>query len=352
MRAAVIGCGRMGARDSATLDGIFPPGWLPLSHADAFRATSGVELAALCDTNEDLLKACAERLSVRATYTDYRKLIDEIEPAIIGVATRTPAKEEIIKYACHRGVRAVYVEKPLANSLNACRELLSVAAANQVVLGYGVNRRYHVAYREAKRRVESGVIGELRQIIIEHGRAPLLWSHPHSADLMLFFANTARVLSVQASLASESVSASGLLVDSDPIVESAFIELEGGVSAQIVQAGGLNLRLAGTKGTLTVHGDGSLISTELASAPSGYFLERRVDHLRPETGGATVTAFLEMIAAVNNERDPPISGQEIEAGLGLLLGMTWSHLQGGTKIRPIDIPGELVVTGRSGLLFA
>ena len=36
--------------------------------------------------------------------------------------------------------------------------------------------------------VVSGEIGDMVEICIEHGRTMLLWNHPHSVDLLIFFA--------------------------------------------------------------------------------------------------------------------------------------------------------------------
>lgn len=56
MRAALIGCGRIGAHTPERLRQTIPAGWLPVSHAEAMLANPGLELVAVCDVNRPQLK--------------------------------------------------------------------------------------------------------------------------------------------------------------------------------------------------------------------------------------------------------------------------------------------------------
>src|SRR5262245_2682420 len=98
MKAATIGCGRMGAQPSARAEGTVPAGWLPLSHVEALLAVPGTTVEALGDLDEKALALWSGHYGIAGCYTDYRRLIDEIRPDVLTVATRTPAKAEIIRY--------------------------------------------------------------------------------------------------------------------------------------------------------------------------------------------------------------------------------------------------------------
>jgi scyllo-inositol 2-dehydrogenase (NAD+) len=353
MRAAVIGCGRMGAQPSARLEGSIPAGWLPLTHAEALLAVDGVELAALCDVSEAVVKRHAAHYGVAGAYTDYRELLDEVRPEILSIATRTPAKAGIVEHACRAGVKGLYIEKPLANSLGECMRLLGLMAENGVKIAYGVNRRYHPVYRSAREMLAAGEIGEVIEIVVEHGLAPLLWSHPHSTDLILFLSGAGELDSVQACCTAESVARAGeLIVDSDPRIESAFFRMSDGVTGHIVRSRGLSVRVGGTAGTLTVHADGSYIQINGPHAPGdGYFLHERVVHPLGKRG-ATVTAMMELACAVREGTASPTPENDIIAGTRMLMGCTWSHLNHGRIVTAAEIPARLTVTGRSGDLYA
>ncbi len=337
----------MGAAPSQRLEGRIPPGWLPMAHVEALLRTEGVRLAALCDVNEETLRAEGARYGVRDLYTDYRRLLEEVRPQILTIATRTPPKPEILQAACGSGVRGIYIEKPLANSIEDCRRSLSAAAMAGVRLAYGVNRRYHSAYLKALDLVLQGAIGELVEISIDHGRAQLLWSHPHSMDLILQFSASAELRGMSASLDPGTVERrSPTLIDSDPIVLSAFFQFANGVTARIGTSGGLNVRLGGTRGNLTVHADGSFLELHRAGTGSPDYFSQ-TERLDPPPGpSATITAMTRLVRSVVAHDPPPLPPGQIENGMRMLLGCAWSHLNGGKTIALDDIPGELCVTGK------
>ena len=347
MKAAVVGCGRMGAEPSKRLEGLIPAGWLPLSHAEAILATEGLELVALCDMDRELLAQRGDMYGVSALFTDFRELIETAKPDLITIATRTPAKCGIIEYACRNGVKGLYVEKPLANSLAECRQALSEIERAGVKIAYGVNRRYHPVYRHAKELILNGEIGQIVEVVLEHGQAQLLWAHPHSVDLVLFFLNAPELVSVQASLLPETViQEGGLKIDSDPIIQNAFFKFETTATASIVRSGGLNTKIAGETGNIIVHADGSYIQLNRAhERQAAYFVGHEVRHSLSQTS-ATVTALTELREAMTSSSLSPISPREIELGIQMLMGCVWSHLVGGRCVETRDIPAQCVVTGR------
>jgi scyllo-inositol 2-dehydrogenase (NAD+) len=343
----------MGAEPSARLAGSIPAGWLPLSHVEALHAVDGVELVALCDVDEALVRRRGAHYGVDGLYTDYRRLLDEVRPEIVSIATRTPSKPEIIEYACRAGVKAVYVEKPIANNLRDCSRVLAAAADAGVRIAYGVNRRYHPVYRQARDMVAAGEIGHVVEVVVEHGQSALLWAHPHSVDLILFLSGTTELSAIQAHFSADTVDFDGkLTIDSDPVVESAFFKLDGGVTAHIVRSGGLSVRVGGTAGNLTVHGDGSYIQLDRKSAAGdAYFLRHEVMHSLGKDS-ATVTAMTELVQAVRGDSCPSVPPAAIATSTRMLIGCAWSHLNQGKLIDAGDVPEDLTVTGRFGELYA
>lgn len=342
----------MGAQPSMRAQGTVPAGWLPLSHVEALAEVPGVSLVALSDVNEEALRKWGAHYGIGALHVDFRKLIDDMRPEILTVATRTPAKEAIIRYACEHGVRGLYVEKPLATSVGKTRELLDVIERADVRLAYGVNRRYHAVYREAKRLVQDGAIGDLVSIVAEHGHSRLLWTHPHTMDLLLYFAGTDDIRRIHATAADATVERRDeSTVDSDPILELASIEFGNGVIATVSKAAGLSVRLAGTRGVLTIHANGSHLQLSRQREEGSPYFDRH-EFLQPAAPvSATITALRELVAAVLGQGDTGIAPSSIASASILLFGSIWSHIQ-GRAIRPEELPSDFVVTGRSGSLYA
>lgn len=350
LKGAVIGLGRMGAEPSERLNNILPPGWLPLSHVEAILENEDIELVALCDNNKERLEKLGKYYNVTNLFVDAEKLIDEVKPDFLCIATRTLGRTDIIRYAATHNVSIIYIEKPISRSIKDCKLALDMCLKNNVLIGYGVNRRYHATYRKAKAILDSGVLGPLKEISIEHGRSALYWSHPHSVDLILYFANSTAIEYIQASCtySTNYEFTNPMLIDDDPVIENAFIKFENGVSATITQIGGLNIRLSCEHGVMAIYGDGDSIEIR-----KGELYFDKVEHFKVDPSeSATVTAFRELIEAFKLNTAAPISKEEIKTNMVVLNGIVYSSNNQGQRVNPSDIPEELLITGKSGEFYA
>lgn len=342
----------MGTGPSSRLAGDLPPGWLPLSHAEALALVPTTELVALCDVEEAALVEGSHRYQVRSTFRDCEEMLRVARPTLVTVATRTPPKAAIVRAALRSGVQALYIEKPLATSVGAARTLLQECARSGTAVSYGVNRRFHTAYRVARQMVQDGVVGNVHDVSVDLGRAQLLWTHPHSADSILFMCGTTALESVQASLEPNLEIGNGLTIDCDPYVLHARFNFKNGIQASITRFAGHSIRVGGSDGVLTVHANGASIELRRRTAPSSpYFL--MVDAFTPQPfESATVTALRELAAAAVLKQSPGISTDEIVVGTQMLMGCVWSHINGGRTVGIEEIPDTLTVSGRTGERYA
>lgn len=352
LKAAVIGCGRMGAEPSMRFEGKIPPGWTPISHVESFIQAENVELAALAEIDSARREWAGEFYHIEALFENYSDLFKSVSPSIIGLATRTPEKLNILLDACDCGIKGVYVEKPLANNLLDSRRILDKAKKANMVVSYGVNRRYHALYRQARDLIRAGEIGDLLEIVIEFGETQLLWSHPHSVDLMIFLSGQ-HPIEVQAELVDSTVvMVSDVTIDSDPVVSYAQFWFDGGVRGLIVRGGGCSVRVNGTRGTLEISSDGASLHLRKPNAPrQGYFLLHQTIFPTIQRS-ATVVAIEELVRNINGESIESISHDEILCGMQMLWGCVFSHLRKSEKCRLVDIPDDLKITGRFGNVYA
>ena len=128
MRIAVIGLGSIAQR-----------AYLPI-----LTAREDVELV-LCSRNRERLSELAARYRIReavASLTDLSSM--QIDAAFVHAATE--AHEEIVTFLLQREI-PVYVDKPLAYTLDASRRLVALSESTQSFLMVGFNRRYAPMYR-------------------------------------------------------------------------------------------------------------------------------------------------------------------------------------------------------------
>ena len=351
LTAAVIGCGRMGADFGGVSQSGLPPGWLPNDHAGALAGCEGIALESLCDPQRDRLEDAAKRFGVGRLYESASDLLRESRPDLVAIATRTPGRSELIEACLAAGVRGLHVEKPLGRSVAEVRRVLARVREAGAVLSYGTNRRGVAAYRQARALVHDGAIGSIRHISIEHGQNLLLWGHPHSMDLILFFAGSMDVAWVQASCEISSQDLDERRLDCDPALLSAFVQFQDGTSATISQGGGLNVRITGDSGVLAVESDGVRVELRTRVGSRPYFSHSRTIPI-DATDSGTLYCMKRLRNAVGASGVPLFRPEEIELGMRLLLACAWSSIEDGRRVDPTSIPDDFVVTGRLRELYA
>ncbi len=113
-----------------------------------------VELVAACDPMLERAQAAAPR-----AYTDAAEMLDRERPDFVDIATRPDTHLPLVRMAVERGIAAI-VQKPLAESLEQAREIIALVEGAGARVMVHENWRWQPWYREVKRRIEAGDIGE------------------------------------------------------------------------------------------------------------------------------------------------------------------------------------------------
>lgn len=329
-----------------------PACWFPLSHAEAILQHPRLALRALCDSDPLALSRAASAYRVAATYGDVDRLLAEVRPALLGIATRTIGRAGLVVDAVGAGVRALHVEKPLCNGV---RELASVEAAlrGDAFVTYGALRRHLAPYRFARELADSGRYGSLREIRVNLGSGTLFWTHAHSIDLILFGAGERPVAGVQARLAGVVTDGSAVDIVSDPRVVSATVHFADGVTGHVTQALGSDLVLSCSEAEIAVRADGD--SLEIYSNPEGgiYPVAASLAPAAAAPGpGGTLAAISQLAAALDG--DPlaiaanAIVRRDLLRGQRILFAMVQSHLQRSCIVDPGGLDDAMFVHAVSG----
>ncbi len=145
LRAAVIGCGRMGQ-----------------VYAEAFAAYPDTELVAIADVNADRRRAVGERFGVTALYPDAEALLRDAVPDVASVVTPVKYIKDAVVACAQAGVKGVTAEKPIAGLLADADEMVDVCRKQEVVFGGGNLQRAMHEVQEVARRIHAGEFGALR----------------------------------------------------------------------------------------------------------------------------------------------------------------------------------------------
>lgn len=142
--------------------GLIGAGGIGRVRAKALGNTPGCELIAIADLDQARASAVAPSESV-SIYADSRRMLSDERVEAVIVSTPPQFHEEIVIAALETG-KHVLCEKPLANTLAACRRMVEAARRTGKTLATGFNHRYFPAVQFVKQTLESGLIGELDHV--------------------------------------------------------------------------------------------------------------------------------------------------------------------------------------------
>lgn len=147
-------------------------------------------LAAVCDPNEELAQAFAERYGIgNLSFSDVLS-----NPAIEGVVLAVPAAlHGAMALEVMAAGKHVYVEKPLALNRVEAEAMIGSASANGVHLMVGHLLQYHPIFGAVRELVEKGELGPLSYIYsnrLSFGKVrseeDVIWSFaPHDISMIL-----------------------------------------------------------------------------------------------------------------------------------------------------------------------
>lgn len=148
VKVAIIGCGLIGQKRA--------------------RALAGARLAVCVDKD----RACAERLAQGregcAVTTDWREAVRRPDVEVVVIATPHNTLAEIARGAIEAG-KHVLLEKPAARHVAELLPLPELAGKKGVLVRVGFNHRYHRAFQQGRKLVDSGALGPLMFLRARYG---------------------------------------------------------------------------------------------------------------------------------------------------------------------------------------
>ena len=150
------------------------------AHFPAIALVPEIELVSVCDSYEPSAKRAQGMFGARSYYTDYKELLKREEVDVIDVITPEYAHAPVVVASAEAG-KHVICEKPMANSLQECDQMISAARKNRVKFMVAHSRRFWKKYKDIKNIVDSGVIGKIvLQKQLELRPKNMLITHKHS----------------------------------------------------------------------------------------------------------------------------------------------------------------------------
>jgi predicted dehydrogenase len=130
----------------------------------------GVECGAICDIDDNVLderiKEVEEKQGKKpARYKDFRKFMENKDLDAVIVGTPDHWHCLVTLAACEAG-KDVYVEKPMANSIEECNVMVATARKYKRIVQVGQQQRSGKHWKTVMDKIKKGTIGQLRKVQI------------------------------------------------------------------------------------------------------------------------------------------------------------------------------------------
>lgn len=157
MKYALIGCGRIST-----------------NHIKA-AVNNKLEIVAVCDVIPNKMEDLVRKHDLETDYsikryTDYKKMIEEIRPELVSIATESGSHAEIALYCIDKGVNLI-IEKPIAMSIEDADKIIDLSEEKGVKVSACHQNRFNVAIQQLRKAIESGRFGKL-----SHGSIHVRWN--------------------------------------------------------------------------------------------------------------------------------------------------------------------------------
>ena len=133
LRIGVVGTGHLGA--------------LHTKIYSSLRKRSDIELVGVCDIRKPVAEEVARKYNTRF-YTDYRKMLGEVDA--VSIVVPTSLHFEVAQYFLSAGVH-VLVEKPITKTLAEADKLIEIAEKKGLILQVGHIERFNSAIRSIEK---------------------------------------------------------------------------------------------------------------------------------------------------------------------------------------------------------
>lgn len=137
--------------------GIIGAGHFGAVHARALADVEGVRIAAACRESREGVESFTAEFG-GTPYTDWRALLNDKNVDVVLIATPHDMHEAIAIEAAQAG-KHIFLEKPMAHTIEACRAINAAVDQNGVKLFVGHIMHFALPCLKAKEVIDSGAIG-------------------------------------------------------------------------------------------------------------------------------------------------------------------------------------------------
>ena len=326
------------------------------------------KIVAVADADPKGLAAALKRLGGPQGFADYRRMLDRIKPDFLTVGPRWLDQHcDMVLAAAQRGVRGIYLEKPMCRTLAEADRMVDACRKHNVKLAIAHQTRYSQKLPVIRELISSGKLGRILEIRVRgkddtRGGGEDLWVlGTHMLNLMNHFGGDPQTCYATVWQDGRPIRKADVKPGKEGIGPLAGDEvhavyrLSNGVTGYFdsVRNGRGNptrfgLRIFGSQGVLQLHNTGHLPDTQFlpdSSWSPGRTGKKWIPVTSAGVGkpeplpdgglhGGNVRAVKDLIAAVEEDRQPISNIHEARTATEMIVAVFESQRTGG----PVKFP--------------
>lgn len=150
-------------------------------HLHAITTSSDWHLAAIAETDPGRRETIRAQFHPDHSVADYRELLALPGLDAVVVATHVDTHYTITMDALARGLH-VLCEKPMADAMDKCRQMVEAAETSRRLLAVNFNTRSAPEYRTIKQLIDTGELGKIRVVRFVYDWSAHQWQPPERLE--------------------------------------------------------------------------------------------------------------------------------------------------------------------------
>jgi len=325
----------------------------------AYAGIDNVDFVAVADADETGRERARERNGSPRAYANYHDMLTEEAPDLVSVCPRwTDCHLEMVM-ACLEAGAHVYCEKPMTWNLADGDTIVTRADALSRKVAVAHQAVYLPRVQQLRKLLQDGRIGQIQQIHA-HGKQDrrgggedMITLGTHLFNMMRYFAGDVRWMNGHVTVDGRELAVADVTEATEPVGPvagdriEAYYAFESGVAgffeSRRDQAGSsqrYGMEIVGSEGTISLRGGSG---SDLMIYPYPVFRPAAAEQnwvpleVLPDEPLATgnTLAIVDLIAAIEQDREPVSSARSAVAALEMIMGTYESQITGGRVELPM-----------------
>ena len=164
-------------------------------HLRGYEFAKKGKVAAICDMDEERLKACGDEFGIETRYTNYQEMLEKEKPDVLHIVTLPTLRVETMSIAAEYEVPVAVVEKPIALQGEDYNQIKGIHESGKTNFVVNTQLHFHPDNLMLKKDVADGKIGDIR-FIEASARSTVVDQGVHILELAQSYSGFARPVRV------------------------------------------------------------------------------------------------------------------------------------------------------------